>query len=315
MIPRNRAGLVPFRPVGRGSRVAVVAPASPFDRADFDRGVDELRRLGLDPVYDDRVFAKQGFVAGDAATRAAMLSEAWTSPEIDAMVSARGGYGSVEVLPLLDRSMIAHARTAFIGYSDLTSLHVFLNCHVGATSVHGAMLEGRLSKGAEGYDADSFMRALGAMPMGELAPAGVEILNAGEASGTLLGGTITQLAASLGTPYDFSPPQGAILFLEEVGERPYRLHRLLTQLRLSGRLERASGIVFGQLPRCDEPGGTPTARSVIEEIFAEFPGPIVIGFPSGHTTTPFVSLPFGVHARLVAHGSPRLVLDEAAACA
>jgi muramoyltetrapeptide carboxypeptidase len=129
----------------------------------------------------------------------------------------------------------------------------------------------------------------------------------------LLGGTITQLAASLGTPYAFLPPAGAILFLEDVGERPYRLQRLLMQLRLGGVLSRASAIVLGQMPGCDEPGGALTARAVIEEFFEGFPGPVLFGFPSGHTTTPLISLPFGVEARVVAAGRPRLVLDEAAA--
>src|SRR5690606_24649105 len=133
------------------------------------------------------------------------------------------------------------------------------------------------------------------------------------ASGVLLGGTLTQLAASLGTPFAFEPPAGFILFLDEVGERPYRLQRLLTQLRLAGTMARASAVVIGQLPECHEPGGRLTGRTVMEEFFAEFPGPVLFGFPSGHTTSPLVSLPFGVQARVVAQGDPRLVIEEAAA--
>jgi muramoyltetrapeptide carboxypeptidase len=202
---------------------------------------------------------------------------------------------------------------AFVGYSDVTSLHIWLNLHVGVTSVHGAMVDRRLSRGHDAYDPDTFMRSLGADPIGELAPEGLQVLRSGEASGVLLGGTITQLAASLGTPYAFLPPAGAILFLEDVGERPYRLQRLLMQLRLGDVLSRASAIVLGQMPGCDEPGGALTARAVIEEFFEGFPGPVLFGFPSGHTTTPLISLPFGVEARVVAAGRPRLVLDEAAA--
>jgi muramoyltetrapeptide carboxypeptidase len=128
----------------------------------------------------------------------------------------------------------------------------------------------------------------------------------------LLGGTLTQLAASLGTPYAFDPPPGSILFLEDVGERPYRLDRLLTQLRLAGVLERAAAIVWGELPGCDEPGGEPTARDTIVDALADFPGPMLFGFPSGHTAGPLWTLPLGVRARVVAHGTPRLVIEEAA---
>lgn len=290
-----------------------MAPASGFDREAFDRGVAELERLGLIPVYDDTIFERLPTVAGPPPVRAAALVSAWARDDVDAIVSVRGGYGSVETLPLLDVSAVPAHPALFVGYSDVTSLHVWLNLHVGVTSVHGAMIEGRLSRGAEGYDSETFLRSLGDEPMGELAPDGVDVVRSGEAAGVLLGGTLTQLAASLGTPYAFNPPVGAVLFLDEVGERPYRLQRLLTQLRLAGTLGGASAIVFGQLPGCDEPGGRLTARAVVEEAFDGFTGPVIFGFPSGHTTTPLVSLPFGVEARVVADGGARLVIEEAAA--
>lgn len=293
--------------------MALVAPASGFNREDFDRGVAELRRLGFVVEYADSVFARLPTVAGAASVRAAALKGAWARDDIDAIVAVRGGYGSVETLPLLAPADIPNRPATFVGYSDVTSLHTWLNLHVGVTSVHGAMIDGRLSRGHEAYDPDTFLRSLGAEPMGELAPDGVEAIRPGDASGVLLGGTITQLAASLGTPYAFMPPAGSVLFLEEVGERPYRLRRLLTQLRLGGVLSRAAAIVLGQMVSCDEPGGALTARSVLEEFFQDFPGPVLYGFPSGHTTTPLISLPFGVEARVVASGRPRLVIEEAAA--
>ena len=128
----------------------------------------------------------------------------------------------------------------------------------------------------------------------------------------LTGGTLTQLLASLGTPFAFTPPQGCVLFLDEVGERPYRLDRMVTQLRQTGLLARAIAVVIGQLPKCDEPSGDPTARAVMADLFADFPGPVLIGFPSGHTTTPAMTLPFGVQARVVGGAQPRLVIEESA---
>jgi muramoyltetrapeptide carboxypeptidase len=293
--------------------VLLVAPASGFDREAFDRGIAELHRLGLVAEFGESVFLRRPTVAGAPAARADALKEAWRRDDVDAIVAVRGGYGSVEVLPLLVPSDVPDQPAAFVGYSDVTSVHTWLNLYAGVTSVHGAMIDGRLSRGHQAYDPDAFLRSLGTDPMGELAPEGLQVLRAGEASGVLLGGTLTQLAASLGTPYAFMPPEGAVLFLEDVGERPYRLQRLLMQLRLGGVLSRASAIVLGQMTGCDEPGGALTARSVLAEFFDDFPGPVLFGFPSGHTTTPLISLPFGVEARVVATGHPRLVLDEAAA--
>ena len=128
----------------------------------------------------------------------------------------------------------------------------------------------------------------------------------------LLGGTVTQLLASVGTPYAFDPPPGFVLFFDEVGERPYRLDRMVTQLRQTGILARASAVVIGELPQCDEPSGSPTGRGVIADLFADFPGPVLIGFPSGHTAGPAATLPFGVECTVIGGPRPRLVIEETA---
>jgi muramoyltetrapeptide carboxypeptidase len=296
-----------------GHRLAIVAPASPFARDEFDRGVEEIRHLGFEPVYDESVFARHGYVAGPPDVRAAAIHAAWKDPAIAGLIGVRGGFGSAQVLPLLDRDLAQRACKPFIGYSDLTAMLTFLNVSCDLVAFHGPMLAGRLGRGAEGYDADSFERALCRLePMGELTAPGVETIRDGEAAGPLLGGTLTQLLASLGTPFAFAPPRGHILFLDEVGERPYRLDRMITQLKQTGLLARAAAVVIGELPKCDEPGGDPTARAVMAELFADFPGPVLIGFPSGHTVSPAMTLPFGVAARAIGGGSPRLVIEEAA---
>jgi muramoyltetrapeptide carboxypeptidase len=173
------------------------------------------------------------------------------------------------------------------------------------------MLDGRLAMGDAGYDRESFVKSL-TTTVGELTPDGLVALAGGEAEGVLLGGALTQLLASLSTPYAFDPPNGCVLFLEDVNERPYKLDRMLTQLRLSGILARARAVVFGEMRGCDEPGGTPSARDVIANALAGFPGPVLFGFPSGHTTGPCWTLPLGVRARVIASERPRLVIDETA---
>jgi muramoyltetrapeptide carboxypeptidase len=175
------------------------------------------------------------------------------------------------------------------------------------------MIEGRLAKGEAGYDRDTFERCLcRAEPPGDIAHPGLETIKTGEASGMLIGGTLTQLAASLGTPYAFDPPAGCVLFFDEVAERPYRIDRMLTQMRLSGILARASALVFGELPRCDEPGGDLHARAAVSSLTRDFDGPVLFGLPSGHTSGATLTLPFGVRARVVAASTPRLVIEEAA---
>ncbi len=300
------------RALRSGDRVALVAPASPFDRTEFDAGIAELTSLGFEPVFDERVFARTSYLAGDVALRARAFQDAWHDPAVAALVAVRGGYGSVQVLPHLSRERIRATPKAFVGYSDLTSMLTFLTVGCGLTAFHGPMLDRRLSRGAAGYDRPSFLACLTrAEPAGELAPPGLDVLKGGVAEGPIYGGTLTQLAASLGTPYAFRPSGPYVLFLEDIGERPYRLDRLLTQLRLGGVFDGAVGVVVGELTGCDEPDG-PTGRGTMADLLRDVTGPVVIGFPSGHTAGPCITLPLGVRVRLVADGRPRLVVEEAA---
>jgi len=297
-----------------GDRIAVVAPASPFARAEFDAGVSELRRLGYDPVFEESVFARARYTAGDAAVRAAAFRRAWADDSVAAIIAVRGGYGSVQLLPLLDPAELRRTPKAFIGYSDNTSLLAWLTGACGIVSFHGPMLEGRLAKGESAYDRDSFERVLTrAAAAGPISHPRVEALRPGEAAGMLVGGTLTQLLGSLGTPYAFDPPEGHILFIDEVAERPYRIDRMLTQLRLSGILARAAALVFGELPRCDEPGDAgPAIKDVVADLLDGFRGPVLFGLPSGHTTGACLTLPFGVRARVLTAPSAALVIEESA---
>jgi muramoyltetrapeptide carboxypeptidase len=296
-----------------GDRIALVSPASPFSRNEFDRGVAELRSLGFEPTWDESVFERQGYVSGAAETRARAFRAAWSDPSIAALMAVRGGYGSAQLMPLLDRDELVASPKAFIGYSDTTTLLGFLTTGCGIVAFHGPMIDRRLALGEDGYDRASFLNALCRRePMGELTPPGLETLHAGEAAGPLLGGTLTQILASLGTTYAFDPPAGYVLFLDEVGERPYRLDRMITQLCHTGLLAQASAVVVGELPRCDEPASDLTGRGVVADVLSDIKVPVVIGFPSGHTTGPVTTLPFGVRARVIAGATPRVIIEEPA---
>lgn len=299
------------RALKQGDRIAIVAPASPFNRDEFARGVGEIERLGFVPVFNESVFERDAsYLAGSPEVRTAAFLEHWTDASVSALLAVRGGYGSVHLLPLLDRARIVERPKLFIGYSDNTSLLSWLTCQCGITALHGPMVEGRLAGGA-GYDERSFLALLAGGQRLELAPEGLTVVRDGQVSGPLFGGTITQLVASLGTPYAFDPPDGCILFLEEVNERPYRIDRMLTQLALSGLLARARAIVFGEMRGCDEPGGAVTAFDAIVRTTRGCAGPIVVGFPSGHTTGPMWTLPLGVSVCVSTHPKPALLIEDA----
>jgi muramoyltetrapeptide carboxypeptidase len=294
-----------------GARVAIVSPASPFSREEFDRGVGQLRRLGYEPTYDEDVFARSsGYLSGSAELRAAAFSRAWSDSAVAALIAVRGGYGSVQMLPLLDADLIRKTPKLFIGYSDNTSILSWLTCRCGITALHGPMIEGRLAKGAEGFDAESMLAFMQDGAGRTLSPDGLAVIRGGEAAGPLFGGTLTQLTASLGTPYAFDPPAGCVLFLEDVNERPYKLDRMLTQLGLAGILSRARALVFGEMRGCDENGGEPRALDVIRACAQQCQGPVITGFPSGHTSGPCWTLPLGVRVRVVTAPRPCVVVEE-----
>ena len=296
-----------------GDRIAIVAPASSFSTEEFQAGLVELTALDFVPGYEISVFERATYTAGPPEVRAAALRSAWADPDVAGIIAARGGYGSVHLLPLLRRAEFDGPPKVFVGYSDNTSLLIWLTLTCGIVTFHGPMIDGRLSRGPGAYDRDSFLRCVARpTPVGRITGPSVEVLRAGDAAGMLIGGTMTQLAASLGTPYAFDPPQGCVLFLDEVGERPYRIDRLYTQLQLAGIIGRASALVFNELPRCEEPSGTPGIRDVLVELTRGFAGPVLFGLPSGHTNGATLTIPFGVTARVNTGVRPGLIIDESA---
>jgi muramoyltetrapeptide carboxypeptidase len=304
--------VIRLRRLQSGDRVALVAPASSFPREEVQAGVAELARLGLEAVYDESVFDRGCFVAGSVETRVRAILTAWEDPSIAALIAIRGGYGSAQLLPFLDPGVMLSARKALIGYSDITAILSLYQRH-GLAAIHGPMIDRRMSKGPAAYDEGSFRKVMMANePAGLLQPSQVETLHAGTATGILAGGTLTQLMASMGTPWSFDPPPGSVLFIEDIGERPYRIHRMLTQAAQAGIFVNAAAIVFGEFPGCDEPGGDPAIHDVLRDFTQDFRGPVLFNFPSGHTTGPTWTLPFGVKAEVIGGPAPALRILEAA---
>ena len=290
-----------------GDRVAVVAPASPFQSEVFEQGVAELIELGYEPVFDDRIFERQMYLAGSIETRAASLIDAWSDRSIAGIISVRGGYGSAQLLPLIDPKVILANTKVFIGCSDLTSWLTFLTIGCGIVGIHGPML---INLADKGYDRRSLLSAVSTpQPMESLAPEGLEVINPGEARGRLLGGTLTQLVASLSTPYAFTPTTDYVLLLDDVEELPYRLDRMLTQLLQAGVFRRAVAVVCAEFPGCRDDFGR-DARHVVEERLSGFSGPILFGFPTGHTAGPVWTLPLGLAVSVQTSPRPALIVEE-----
>ena len=295
-----------------GDRIALVAPASPFDREVFDRGVEEVRALGFTPVFEPSVFERRTYLAGPAEVRARAFAAAWRDPSIAGVFAVRGGYGSAQMLPWLNASETRAGRKVLLGCSDVTALLSYVTTHCGVVGFHGPMLV-NLAAGADGYDRESLLgQLMHARPYGEFAADGLEALKRGQARGPLLGGTLTHLAASLGTPFAFEPPPGFVLLLDEVDERPYRIDRLLVQLRQSGILSRAGAVVCAEFPGCDEPQADLTARSVLADLLGDVPGPVLFGLPTGHAAGPLLTAPLGVDVTVDATKTGRLIVEEAA---
>lgn len=301
-----------LRRIKPGDRLALVAPASSFPHEEIAAGVAELERLGFEAVFDETIFDKARFTAGTIDARTRAIHRAWADPDIAALIAVRGGYGSAELLPYLDSEIMRAGRKALIGYSDITAL---LNLYLRSDliAIHGPMVDRRISKGVAAYDEASFLDVLSlAEPAGLMRPDALETLHAGTASGVLVGGTLTQLMALMGTPWAPDPPHGCVWFLEDVGERPYRIHRLMTQMAQCGFLEKAAAIVFGEFPGCDEPGGDPAIRDVLRDFTRDFPGPVLFNFPSGHTAGPTWTLPLGVRVEVNGGPSASLTVLESA---
>ncbi len=289
-----------------GARLAVISPASTPKEPLVRLGLERLQSLGYDPVLMPSALAAGPlYYAGDAAARAADLHAAFEDTSFDGVLCTRGGWGTAELLPLLNADLIRNNPKPFMGFSDPTTLHLWFAQVCGLHTFYAPMVSPDFARGdvlADGVDLHSWRHALESTDLWHLdGQQGMRVLKPGHAvEGTLYGGCLALLVESLGTPYALQPPLGDIvLFLEEVGTKPYQWDRMLLHLSYAGAMERVKGIVFGDMEQCAE---TPEEAELIEQALLynlrDFAGPVAIGLQSGHVNTPNVTLPLGVHVRL-----------------
>ncbi len=307
--------LVKPRALHRGATLAVLSPAS-TPKADLvHRGIAHLHSLGYKTVLGAHALDSGPlYYAGTVEDRLRDLHAAFADPTIDGIICNRGGWGSAELLPYLDGALIRANPKVFIGYSDHTSLHVWLHNEGNLVTFYGPMVAADFSR-ADGVDTASWQHSLQADSRWTVGVAeGLRVLRGGVAHGRLNGGCLSLLAEALGTPYAPRIDSDSILFLEDVGTKPYQWDRMLLHLRYSGVLEKVTGIVFGDMRQCVSPEENDYLDRAILHALGGFEGPIAIGLRSGHVGASNVTLPLGVSATLdlMEAGNPRMHLLEGA---
>ncbi|HEY5915406.1 MAG TPA: LD-carboxypeptidase [Verrucomicrobiae bacterium] len=305
-----------------GDTLGIIAPASaPPDAGNIDRAAQAVEALGFKPRLAPNARKRLGFLAGSDRDRASDLMRMFADPAVKGIICVRGGYGTARLLPRLDYGLIKRNPKVFIGYSDITSLHCAFLRKARLVSFHGPMLNSDFIKPAcPNFTVQSLRRTVmiprppASIGQGRRSHT-VRTLRAGTASGPLIGGNISILCASLGTP--FEPPfRNAILFFEDLDEAPYRFDRMLTQLLNGGRLQKVAGIAIGMNKHCKDPRATKSTeyRQTLEDVFKErllpLRVPVVSGLPFGHVAAN-ATLPIGVRATLDGDAGDLLINETA----
>ena len=297
-IPYHRAVLLP-PPVQPGDCVRVIAPSGPFDRLLFFRGLGWLARR-YRVLWDRSCLERQGYLAGNDQRRLEELNRALRDPLARAVVAARGGYGATRISHRADFASLARYPKWCVGFSDFTALHLEAQRH-GVASLHAPHLTA-LGRG-DAQTRDDWLRAL-EQPLAARSFAPLVVLAPGSAQGTLVGGNLTLLFSGAASGR-LLLPDGCILFLEEVGEAPYRIDRMLTSLLVAGHLERVAGFCIGGL---SQDGRDSASLAVVAERLGQLGVPVLAGLPVGHGDINRC-LPLGVPARLSAGERPELLVN------
>jgi muramoyltetrapeptide carboxypeptidase len=274
-----------------GDTIGIVAPAGPFDRELFEQGIAVIQSMGFATKTDPRIFSRQGYLAGADASRAAQFNAMMADTGVKAVMSARGGYGSLRMLEALDYKSIGSNAKAFIGFSDITALHRAMFIRSSMVTFHGPMVT--TLPLSDGQSRLSWYRALTEpfAPPFDLSCA--RVLKSGSAEGVLAGGNLATLCHLTGTSLS-TGFRGQILLLEDIGEAPYRIDRMLTQMKMAGLFAGLAGLVLGSFEDC---GSNDEIDALVLERFADMSIPVVAGVCAGHGRCNW-TVPLGLMARL-----------------
>jgi muramoyltetrapeptide carboxypeptidase len=314
----NGSNGIPRKPkaLASGARLGVFAPASPASPVDMIAGLTELKRLGFQVIANQDTKA-EGYFAGSSLERVGGFQATVNSDQVEGLVALRGGYGSNYLLDYkLEKSL--ETPKCMIGFSDITSLQIYLWQKCGWVTFYGPMVAAGLNSGAgvtKGYDEDSLLQTISRVEAGWKLRLRGEPMLTGKAIGRVLGGCMTLLEATLGTPWELDT-RDSILVLEDRAMKPYQVDRVLMHLKQSGKFEGVRGIVLGEFPECEPSvAGAPTVREVCVRILRLLGVPLVFGVPVGHTPRPMLTIPLGIKARLDADDEGTLEFLEPAVVA
>jgi muramoyltetrapeptide carboxypeptidase len=297
-----------LKPVMAGTGISVVAPASFAREERVELGVAALRALGYEPKFGAHAAEREPlYFAGTAEQRLSDFYAAFEDQASSVVMSLRGGYGSNYLLDGIDARKIAAHPKPFFAYSDLTGIQLRLLDEIGLIAFHGPMLAADFYL-TDGVHLHSFSAALNGEAYNVGAEEGLRALTPGDVRGVLYGGCLSILVSLLGTPWE-PQTENKLLFLEDVGAKPYQIDRMLWQLRKAGKLEHVSGIVFGEMLDCNSPGAAPELlEQAILNALDGLDLPIAIGLRSGHVSRQNVTLRFGLEAELTVGNETRLHL-------
>ena len=283
----------------RGSRVAVVSPASAARAELVEAGCERLRGFGYEPVVMPHALDRGPlYYAGTAEDRVADLHAAFVDESIDGVICTRGGWGSAELLPLLDRELVRANPKVFVGYSDHTSLHAWFWNECGMPTFYAPMVAADWSK-SDGLGERTWRAAVeGDGVWSVSAEDGLKVLREGNAEGRLLGGCLSIVVEALGTPWALKIEEPTVLFLEDIGTKPYKWDRFLQHLKFAGGLKNVRGIVFGDMSANIEESETELLEAACLHALHDFEGPVTISLKCGHVERRNRSLPLGAWVKM-----------------
>ncbi|HCW54440.1 MAG TPA: LD-carboxypeptidase [Clostridium sp.] len=291
------------QPLKCGDKIALIAPCGPVKQDRIEASIRSIEELGLNVVLCESCTCSRGFLAGKSdKSKADEVNHIFKDKNIKGIFAMRGGYGASRILPMLDYDLIKANPKVFVGYSDVTALHIAFNQKCGFITFHGPMASTELYKGVDEYTINSFKKNIFSNePLGIIENPNGETLKTlvkGNAEGILTGGNLSLLVSSIGTKYEINT-KNKILFIEEVGEEPYRIDRMLLQLKQSGKFKDAAGIVLGQFTKCDpcEPEKSLTLEEIFDELICSENKPVLYNISCGHSV-PTMTLPLGAKARI-----------------
>ncbi len=317
--PLLKKEIVKLKPakLKKGDTIGLIAPGSYITQSQLEESIKNFEELGYKVKYSKNILNKHGYLAGYDTERADDIHSMFADKEVDAIAAVRGGYGCARLLPILNYELIKSNPKILIGYSDITSLLYGIYEKTGLVCFHGPVGTSTFNE----YSVNHLYNIL-ADPKSNYEMKNLHedeeqlfVIKDGVAEGELVGGNLSIVVSMIGTEYDIDS-EGKIIFLEEIGEEPYRVDRMLTQMRQSGKFDKCKGIALGVFRRCEIDESSPefenslSLKQVLKDRLGDLGVPVIYGLSFGHITNKF-TLPFGIKAKLDTYNKRLTLLEKA----